>query len=129
MERTTERLNFDDGSWWEIYTVVTRGMRKIFNQAAMASVASGLKAANGAVDLTDADSMKRAVLGQADQIDLNTVDDAYLLYGTKAYSYGAVELSIIDTLPDIVVAKVLDRMRELYAAPTKAESKKGIVTS
>lgn len=106
----TERVELPDGGWWEVRVVVTRGMRKRFNRAALAMLPPGL-----ALDGTDAEALKRAALSDISKVNLTPLEDAWLVEGTVAYSYGEkVTLDAIDALPDEAVQKVLDRMTALY---------------
>jgi len=111
-ELKTERIEFGDG-WWEFYTEVTRGMRKRFRDAAMQTVGGSL---NGDTDITDPEQYRTLVLTHPERLNLHAIDDAYLVVGTKAWSFKhKVTVESIDNLPDEYVEKVLVRMRELYA--------------
>ena len=119
MEREFERIDLPGGQWWELYTEVTRGMRKVFTAALLRGVRGPMGTlAKAGVNLQDAEAVKDAMLSNIDSIDLGALtqqDDAYLLHGTRAYSYGErVTLDVIDALLEKDVARVLTRMRELY---------------
>jgi len=108
----TERIEVP-GGWFDIKTTITRGMRKAFRQAGLRGFAKGI---GKDVDMTDADALRKAVLASPDKWDLDAIDDAYLLHGIVAYSFGpVVDLATIDALPDEAVAPILRRMQELYA--------------
>ena len=108
----TERINFPDGSWWDIRTIVTRRMRKAFHKAGREAFARDLHL-NGN---DSPDDLKRLAMANMEHWDLDSVDDAYLIEGTYAWSMTPpITSSIIDSLPDEVVNKVLVRMREIYA--------------
>ena len=113
-----ERVELPD-AWWEIRTVITRGMRKAFRRAGFPILAR----ADG-MDLSDPEAFKRVVMANPGAFDLDAIDDAYLLYGTVAWSYPEpVSLEALDKLPEKDVAVVLDRMRELYAEVTEEARK------
>ncbi len=114
----TERIELPNGNWWEIKTVVTRKMRKAFR----AAVFQAMPRLPG-VDLADAEAVKKAVMESPQKLDMDAIDDAYLLGGTVAYSYGEVNQETIDSLPEAVTDKVLARMRELYAELTEEKRK------
>ncbi len=114
----TERIELPNGNWWEIKAVVTRRMRKAFRTA----VFQAMPRLPG-VDLADAEAVKKAVMESPQKLDMDAIDDAYLLGGTVAYSYGEVNQETIDSLPEAVTDKVLARMRELYAELTEEKRK------
>ena len=114
-----ERVELPDGAWWEIYSAVTRGMRKAFRRAGL----QVLSKADG-VDFSNPEAFRKALLVHPDALDLDTVDDAYLIAGTRAWSFpDPVTLEAINELPEKVVSTVLDRMRELYAEATETARK------
>lgn len=126
MDRPIERILFDSGDWWEIYTEVTRGMRRKFREAAMKALTGKLDL-NGHTNLSDPDQIKAAILSQPQLVNLNAVDDGYLLHGTKAWSFPQpFSLEAVDELPDAIVEKVLERMRLLYSEPGEEAQKKDI---
>jgi len=105
-----ERIELPDGAWWEIYSIVTRGMRKKFRDAGIKAFAGGW--GNGsAPDLADPAALQAAIASHPDRWNVNAVDDAYLIYGTHANSF---EGQAMDDLPDRVTETVLARMRILY---------------
>ena len=115
MPEHTERVELPDGNFWEIRTVITRGMRKAFRRAGLQILAH----ADG-VDLSDPEAFKKVVMANPGALDLDTIDDAYLLHGTASWSYPEpVSLEAIDKLPEKDVTVVLARMRELYAEVTE----------
>ena len=108
-----ERVEFSDG-WWDIKTILTRGMRKQLNKAAMKEIPYDLLAKDG-INTDDAEAVKTALLARRFEIDTHIVDDTMLLIGTQAYSFSeTVDMGTIDSLPDSYVQQVLDRMKELY---------------
>lgn len=130
MDRPFERIELggddDHRQWWEIYTLVTRGMRRQFRKAAMSAITGKMDVPAG-TDLADPEQLKAALLNNASLFDLNAVDDGYLLHGTKAWSWPEpVSREAIDALPDALVEKVLERMRALYAEPGEEAQKKDI---
>ena len=118
-----ERITLPDGGWWEIRSVVTRKMRKQFRAAGIQTVLAGISS-NGDADLSDAEGLKRLILAHPEKINLEAINDAFLLYGSMAWSYpGAITLETIDALPDSTVNLVLERVKVLYAEPTEAALK------
>ena len=114
MPEDTERIEVP-GGWWDVKTLVTRGMRKRFRSAGMKGFARGIDG-RGDVDFSDGDALKKAIMANPEKWDLDAVDDAYMIEGTVTYSFGdTVSLETIDSLPDSAVTPVLKRMRELYA--------------
>ena len=108
----TERIEVP-GGWFDIKPTITRGMRKAFRLAGLRGFAKGI---DKNTDMTDSDALRKAILASPDKWDLDAIDDAYLLHGTVAYSFGpVVDIVTIDALPDEAVAPVLKRMQELYA--------------
>ena len=119
MPEHTERVELPDGAWWEICPVITRGMRKAFRRAGLQILAR----ADG-VDLSNPGAFKKVIMANPGALDLDAIDDAYLLYGTMSWSYPEpISLEAIDKLPEKDVAVVLDRMRELYAEVTEEARK------
>jgi hypothetical protein len=120
MGQNSERIELPDGNWWEIRTVVTRQMRKQFRRAFQQGLAK-----LGGLSSIEPGAIRQAIAASPHLIDLDAIEDAYLLYGTEAYSYGGtVDLATIDTVPETAVASVLSRMRELYAEMSE-ETRKG----
>ncbi len=113
MTDNTRRIEFDDdtGSWWEIKTVVTRGMRKQFRAAGLKAISPDL-----GLETLDADALQKAMAKNPGAMDLDGIDDAYLMAGTVAYSFGKkISIAAIDDIEDKYVSHVIDVMRELYA--------------
>lgn len=80
---------------------------------------------NGSIDLNDPDAFRKLAMAHPERLNLASLDDAYLLHGTKAYSFGdVISLEIIDNLPESVVQPVLARMQVLYAEPSEEDQKK-----
>ena len=111
----TERVQFEDGNWWDIRAIVTRRMRKAFRKAALRVVGGGLAMSNG-LDLTDPEALRTHLIGHASALELDVVDDAFLLEGTVAWSWDTpVTLEAVDALPEANVNLGLARLRLLYA--------------
>ena len=111
----SERIELPNQNYWEIKTTVTRGMRKAFRKAGLAGFVKGIEKGVD-IDFSNQDSLRKAVLANPGAWDLDAIDDAYLLVGSVAYSFGdKVDLATIDGLDDKYVEPVLSRMRELYA--------------
>ncbi len=109
----TERIELPDDNWWEIKTVVTRRMRKAFRKAGILAVTgSGI---NIGEVIEDPESVKEAVSQNIQNVDIDAIQDSWLLEGTVAFSFGKkVTTEIIDGLPDAYVTLVLGRVQALY---------------
>ena len=129
MERPFERIELGEGDWVEIYTLVTRGMRKLFRNAATASAVGKLHI-NGDMDLSDQNAVRNLLLANVASFDLNAIDDSYLLHGIKAWSWpDPITLDVIDGLPSATVAPILERLQFLYGEVSEDTQKKDTVTS
>ena len=129
MDRPFEHIDLGEGTWVDIYTVVTRGMRKKFRNAATTGAVGRLHI-NGDTDLSNENAVKALLLANLAAFDLEAVDDSYLLHGIKAWSWpDQVTLEIIDAMPAAVIAKILERMQVLYSEVPQEEQKKDIGTS
>ena len=129
MDRPFERIELGEGDWVEIYTLVTRGMRKLFRNAATAA-AIGKIHINGDTDLSDQNAVKRELLANVASFDLNAEDDAYLLHGIKAWSWSdPIRLDVIDLMPSATVAQILERLQALYTEVPEDTQKKDTATS
>ncbi len=107
----TERIELPDDNWWEIRTVVTRRMRKAFRRA-------GIKAVMGSgfqIDIENPEATKEAIAQNIQEIDIDAIEDSWLLEGTVSFSFGKkITQDVIDDLPDIYVSPVLDKIRDMY---------------
>ena len=129
MDIPCERIDLSNGMWVDIYAMVTRGMRKKFRNAATTGAVGRLHI-NGDTDLSDENAVKTLLLANLAAFDLEAVDDSYLLHGIKAWSWpDPVTLEIIDAMPAITIAKVLERMQVLYAEVPQEQQKKDTGTS
>ena len=116
----TERISFEGEHWFEIKTVMTRGMRKEIDLAAQKSI-DRTKAARDGVNLENPDELKAWLLRQPEYLASSIVDDAMLKVGTVKFSYGdKVTAEVLDEIPDEITSAVLARMRSLYY-PVKQE--------
>jgi len=121
----TETIKFDDGSWWEIRTFITRGMRKKLRVEMMAGLALP---ESRDIDMEDKEAVKSYLMEHLSTIDVNNQDDGYLLYGTVAWSFdNDINIEAIDELDDHKVEYVLVKMKEFYDV-TEDTLKKGITT-
>ena len=78
------------------------------------------------MDFTDTVQVSQYLLAHPDRMDLDSVDDALLLVGTAEWSWDApVSTETIDAMPDQIVRRVLERLRNLFAEPGEPEQKKG----
>ncbi len=109
----TERIELPNDNWWEIKTVVTRRMRKAFRKAGIQAVTgSGINIGDV---LEDPEAVKETIAQNIQGIDIDTIEDSWLLEGTVSFSFGKkITTQVIDDLPDIYVAPVLERIRDLY---------------
>jgi hypothetical protein len=112
---TSERIDLGDGDWWDIRAVVTRGMRKKFRSA----VISSIQTKNGAIDLSDSDAITEYIRTHMGDVDLDSLEDAYLLHGTVSFHIDGktrekVDIEVIDAVDDTKVEPVLSRMHDLY---------------
>jgi hypothetical protein len=108
-----ERIGLPDGEWWDIKAVVTRGMRKQFDKAALA-IAGDLKLDP---DAPDPDALMNQALENPMGMNLAAIDDEYLMVGTMATSFGLKvppTVDELDDLPDTWTGPVIARMTELY---------------
>lgn len=115
-----ERLDLGDGQWWEIRTRLTRAMEKAITRASLAAVPKLPQ--NGAVS---EEEVRTRLLENIGAVDIGQVEDAYLLHGTVAYSFGpTVSMEIIDALDASIVRRVLTRMFELYSPQRVTEEQR-----
>ena len=108
-----ERLTFQDGSWWDIKTLFTRGMRKRLDMVAQKAIPYD-KAKEAGVNLENPDELKNFILRQPEYLASSAIDDQMLLMGTVGFSYGMVTLDVIDNAPDENVKAVLKRLNEVW---------------
>ena len=111
-----EHLSFGDGEWWDIRTRYTRGIHKAVTTASLASL-HGVNYNGGSVDkpIVDVEDIKAALYRNIGQVDPCAIEDAYLLSGTIAFSFGPeVNLATISQVAQEIVEAVLTRMYELY---------------
>ena len=118
----TERINLPDGNWWEIRARLTHGMQKTITRiilAALPNLASDGKILNQ-------EEITSQLYGNVGRIDIQALNDAYLLAGTVAYSYGpVVNMETIDGIAEEDVRKISDRMNELYNPQQLTEEQRG----
>ena len=129
LQNNVEEAVFDDGSWWRYRTLVTRGMRKAFHEAGFKAVARSLLHNGNAnvedLDLSDAKSITQRAISHPELLDLDAIDDAYLLHGTVAWSWDEpITLENLDKRADIHASAVLAQMKLLYAEVTAEAQKK-----
>ena len=123
------RISLEDGDWWEVKDVVTRGMQKSFRRATLATLPSGNGAS--AIDLSDPEAASDYARSHMADINLDASEDAYLLQGTIAFKLGTeklkkdetLTLDRIDLLPDDKVQVVIGRLQKLYGPPDTEEAK------
>ena len=119
-----ERLDLPDGHWWEIITEPTRGMRKVFRTAGLSVGGEALANADSPELLANEDERTAFLMQHAMELNLDALDDAFLLHGTSAWSFDCeITSANIDALPDKFTAPVLQRMNECYAVNQEEEKK------
>lgn len=107
-----ERIDLPGGNWWNIRTRFTRGMEKALTRATLAALPKFEP--NGNADMTQ-EAVTAQLTGNMGGVDIGAIEDAYLLYGSVAYSYGPqVNMATIDGLDAEIVRKVITRMYEVY---------------
>ena len=108
----TERINLPDGAWWDIRATLTRGMEKAITRATLTHLPRLPR--NGKTFATT-EQITEELLRNMGDVDVSAIEDAYLLHGTVAYSYGErVTQDIIDGIDAGVVRQVINQMFELY---------------
>ena len=108
----TERINLPDEAWWDIRATLTRGMEKAVTRATLAHIPRLPR--NGQA-MTTTEAVTDELLRNLKDVDISAIEDAYLMYGTVAYSYGEkVDQETIDSIDAEVVRRVINRMFELY---------------
>ena len=118
--KDVERIELPGGAWWEVRTVITRGMRRAFPKAAMSMLAD----VGSDVDLTDSDSIKAYVTAHPSAWNIDGVENAHLTMGSVAWSFKPeITIEAIDDMDDALVTPVLARMSELYSEPSDDEVK------
>ena len=123
MNPDIERIELPDGGWWEIKKWLNRGDRKKLNalEREWVTVREDLSA------IEAAENPAASLVANPEKMDVDARDDLMLQLGTVAWSFSK-EFSIeaCDQIKDTYVDKVIERMRELYAAEDEAlvEAKK-----
>lgn len=115
----TERLELGDGNWFELRSVLTRGMRKQIDLASHKAIDRD-KAISAGVNVENPQELKEWVLRQPEYLASSLVDDALLAVGIVSFSYPGKESESLDDIPDALGRKVLERLRKLYF-PSSAE--------
>lgn len=117
----TERIELPEDNWWVIKTVVTRRMRQSFQADSASALDLGfLRNGNKDVDLSDAKEIARIYAEQPDAAKVGlgytaAMEEAYLLHGTEAWSYGVdITRDAILDMDERITDVVLERMRALY---------------
>lgn len=116
-----ERIELEDGAWWDIRTTLTRGMEKAVTRATLSNIP--ILPRNGKALTTE--GITDEVLRNIKDVDVSAIEDAYLLRGTVAYSYGdRVDQETIDGIDAKIVRRVIDRMFELYTPQKLTEGQR-----
>lgn len=110
----TERIDLGDlgeGQWWDVRTTLTRAMEKAVTRASLAAMPQLEPGAN----VTE-ETVKASLYSHIGAVDIGAIEDAYLMHGTVAYSFGPqVTMQVIDQLDAAIVRRVITRMFELYS--------------
>ena len=112
----TERIDLPDGAWWDIRATMTRGMEKAVTRATLTHLPRRPRNGNTFVNtFGTTEEITEELLRNIGDVDVSAIEDAYLLHGTVAYSYGErVTQDIIDGIDAGVVRQVINQMFELY---------------
>jgi hypothetical protein len=120
----TQVINFPDGNWWQVHTLVTRGMRKAISKAAMESFT--LPSDSG-VDPMDVEGAQQWLMKNPSYLDINKKDDALLVVGTIDWSWEEpVSIDFIDSLPESYTSQVLVVLDKLFAEVSGNLSQGGV---
>ena len=107
----TEKIEFEDGQWWTIKAVVTRGMRKRLNQTTVKM----MKVTN---DNGDGYQFEPSV----ESFDPEALNDIMLRDSTVGWSFDLpVTNDNIDDMPEQYTTSVLERLNDLYNGRTEIE--------
>ncbi len=110
----TEKMTFEDGSWWEFRTFLSHGTKAATVAASnqFRTLVEPIKYGEGGQALTEP---------QYDwdysRWSAQPSTDAMLLHSTIGWSYGPVNQEVLDSIPDANTQYVIRRMNELYASP------------
>ena len=113
----TEKIEFDDGSWWMIRTVLTYGVRRRFREAIAPAwgVTNGTGTNEGEA-LGGLDVSNPAVASRA----ASAGEIVRLLGSTTEWSFGEINEATLDDLPAEKIDRVMARIDELHF-PRSAE--------
>lgn len=115
-----ERIDLGEGRWWDIRLKLTRAMDKAITRASLTAIPR-INTTQG----IDAEQVKVQLLERLGAVDISAIEDAYLLHGTAAYSFGErVDLETIDQVDAALVRQVITRMMELYNAQRLTEEQR-----
>jgi len=108
-----ERIEFDDGHWWEIYTEPTRGMRKRLREASSKNYTIPK---NADVNFESIDDVRKYILAHPECLNLDVTDDVLLLVGTSDWSFDLdITVDSLDKLPDRYTDHVLGALSQYFA--------------
>ena len=117
-----ERLTFSDGSYVDIKKVMTRGMRKQIDLASHKAIPYE-KAASQGISLENPEELKAFILKQPEYLASQNVNDAMLLAGIVATSYGEpVTIDLTDSIPDEFAKQIIDRLTKLWYGMREKEA-------
>ena len=111
----SERIEFDDGQWWQVRTKMSHGMQRAIQQAnPQALRVTRTPEAPGALPAPD-------ITIDWERYDFQAANEAMLLSATVAWSYGAVTKDVLDEIPEEQYQQVLARVDELYSSNPLAQ--------
>ena len=115
-----ERIDLGEGRWWDIRLTLTRAMDKAITRASLLAIPK-IETSQG----IDTEKVKMQLLDRLGAVDISAIEDAYLLHGTVAYSFGdRISLDIIDQVDATLVRRVITRMFEVYNAQRLTEEQR-----
>lgn len=124
----TERIEFEDGAWWEIKKWLTRGDRRRIDEhvqrAALKSIQLLQEAGLTLEAVRSFAEARTAQNGATPGGDASNLDeeDMTLLCGTVAWSYPEpITMAALSGRKDTEAQAVLAKMRELYSRPEELQ--------
>lgn len=108
----TQVIEFPDGNWWQVHSIVTRGMRKAVGRAAMDSYTVPESAG---IDPTDISEIQGWLMNHPQYLDINKKDDTLLIVGSVDWSWDEpITIENIDSKPDSITGEVLIVLEKLF---------------
>lgn len=113
----TERVELEDGQWWEIRTSMTVGMQRASDEITRHALVYTLSEGNGKQsDDTPQGILKlmpKEVKLDWDKVNLTEISRVLVFHATVAWSYGEVTNSVYETIDIKHYLKVKARVDEL----------------